>query len=292
MAQFTADRDASLLDLLRERYPQWKTTTLRQRLKNGMVLVDGTPQVAAAQPVAIGMVIEVLAKPRLPDSQFSPRLGLPPLEILYADDTLLAVDKPSGLLSVASERERHETAIHVMREWLAGPDRTPGVELHAAHRLDRDASGVLLLTRTMAAKRWLAKEWHRFEKVYLAVTDGIPEPRQGVIDVPLWEDKGLFVRPADKGRGEAADTRYAVVKTWGSRALVRVELGTGRKHQIRVHLSQIGCPIVGDLRYGVSKAPRLALHSHILRIYHPDDGRQLEIESPEPALFPRMLKKR
>lgn len=139
-------------------------------------------------------------------------------------------------------------------------------------------------------KRRLAASWRKYEKIYLAVTDGVPEPGEGRVEVPLWEDKGLFVRPAEKGGGEAALTLYRVLRRNRGRALVEVRLGTGRKHQIRVHLAYLGCPLVGDLRYGVSKARRLALHAHVLRIVHPADGKVVEMTAPVPDDFRKMLK--
>ncbi len=296
MPRFRVDAPAKTLAFLRERLPQWKTPTLKQRLKHGLVLRNGSPVLSGAEALRAGDVVEILAVPPQPESLLPVGLGEAPLPVLYADDDLIAVEKPSGLLSVATEREKENTAIRIMREWLpASPDEGGGggggEKLHAAHRLDREASGVLLLARSLATKRALASMWKEFEKVYLAVTDGVPEEREGVIDTPLWEDRGLFVRPAVEGRGgESALTMYRVVKVVRGRALLEVRLGTGRKHQIRVHLAGLGCPIVGDLRYGVSKASRLALHAHRLVLLHPVSGKRIEIVSPVPSLFKKMLR--
>lgn len=290
MPRFQADKPERILDFLKRRLPEWKATTLKQRLKNGLILVNDAPVTSGAARVDAGDRVEILAVPASPASFFPPGLGEPPLDILYADDSLIAVDKPSGLLSVASERERSLTAIRVMREWLQGMERESRRELHAAHRLDREASGVLLLTRSLEGKRLLARNWHSFEKIYLAVVDGAPAADAGCVDVPLWEDKGLFVRIARSGDGESAVTRYRTLEKRAGRSLLEVRIETGRKHQIRVHLAHLGCPIVGDLRYGRSKASRLALHAHILRIHHPVDGRLLEMVAPVPDDFARMLR--
>lgn len=300
MPIFTAPEAGTLLELLKAHFPDWKTQTLRERLKHGLVTVNGKAAVSGGLRVKAGVTIEIAAKPKPVMSRdfFPDGLGEPPLPLLYADADLLAVDKPSGLLSVATEREREETAVHLMREWLAGAPRgnrtertEPAPTVHAAHRLDRDASGVLLFARSLEIKRRLAAEWRNFEKIYLAVTDGAPAEKEGTVDTPLWEDKGLFVRKARPGAGEAALTRYRVLKQVGGRSLIEVELGTGRKHQIRVHLSQLGCPIVGDLRYGVSKARRLCLHAHHLKLARPSDGKAITITAPVPALFKRELER-
>lgn len=289
MPRYRAEQEERLLDFLKHRLNGWKVSTVKQRLKNGLVLRNGEPAHSGAAMLAPGDTVEILAVPPSPAAYLPVGLGEPPLPVLYADDHLIAVDKPSGLLSVASERERNLTAVRVMREWLAGFDREASRELHAAHRLDRDASGVLLFARSLAVKRSLAASWHKFEKIYAAVVDGVPPEKEGVIDVPLWEDKGLFVRVADGRGGESALTRYRLVRKSGGRSLFEVSLGTGRKHQIRVHLAHIGCPIVGDTRYGVSKASRLALHAARLRLLHPADGREVTITARMPHLFGRML---
>ncbi len=181
MPRFTVEARTGALDFLRQRLPQWKTPTIRQRLANGLVLRNGAPALSGAETLLPGDVIEVLAVPPRPDAFLPPGLGEPPMPVLYADDDLIAVDKPSGLLSVATERERSSTVIRLMREWLLGDGRDGSLELHTAHRLDREASGVLLLARSLETKRTLSAMWKRFEKVYLAVTDGIPDPRQGEI---------------------------------------------------------------------------------------------------------------
>lgn len=275
-----------MIDALKRAFPDWKTTTLKQRLKNGLVTVNDAPVASGAAMVHPGDSMEILAKPVSPASWFPAKLGAPPIEVIHADDSILAVDKPSGLLSVASERERNITAVRLMRDWLEGQEG----EIHAAHRLDRDASGVLLFARSLPLKRKLAANWHRFRKTYLAVVDGVPPEKEGTIDKPLWEDKGLFVRVADHRGGESAVTHYRLIRTNGKRSILEVDIETGRKHQIRVHLASLGCPIVGDVRYGVSKASRLALHAHRLRLFHPVDGREAAITAKTPPLFSRWLR--
>lgn len=289
MPRFTVEHSGGMLDALKNHFPDWKVTTLKQRLKNGLVLRNGAPVVSGAEVVEAGDVIQILAAPPRPAAYLPAGLGEPPMDVLYADDCLLAVDKPSGLLSVATEREKNLTAIRVMRDWFMGFERDERRELHAAHRLDREASGVLLFTRSLALKRQLAASWSRFDKTYLAVVDGTPAAEEGSVDAPLWEDKGLFVRVSESGAGEHALTHYRVLKKSRGRSLLEVRLETGRKHQIRVHLAHLGCPIVGDLRYGRSKAPRLALHAHKLRLLHPIDGRSVEIVAAIPAQFKKML---
>lgn len=286
----TVEKGMDLRSFLRFGLPDWKAGTLRQRLRHGLILLDGRAIRRDDVRLAPGQVVEILARPANPAGIFPVGLGNPPLELVYADPVLLAVNKPSGLLSVASERERKLTAVRLMRDWLGGLKRGEPRELHAAHRLDRDASGVLLFARGLDVRSRLIAEWRNFGKTYLAVTDGVPPATEGNVDVPLREDRGLFVRAAGERVGKEARTRYRLLKTSGGRSLLEVGLDTGRKHQIRAHLAHIGCPIVGDRRYGGSKAPRLALHAAELRLAHPDSGRGLIIRAPVPPIFNRLLR--
>lgn len=300
MPCFQVERPGLLLDVLKRQATGWKVSTLKQRLKHRLILVDGSPAQSGAQRVEVGVRIEILSIPPSPESFLPAFLGEPPLPILYADAHLIAIDKPFGLLSVASEREKKNTAVRIMRDWFRSHEfhqanddtgemgkNVQHEEIHAAHRLDREASGVLLLTRNIETKRALAAAWHGFEKKYIAVADGVPAQKEGVVDLALWEDRGLFVRPSEGGI--PAVTRYRMLKQNGTRSLLEIWLDTGRKHQIRVHMASIGCPLVGDRRYGVSKAARLALHASCLRITHPVTGEYLEISSPTPTAFKNLL---
>ena len=290
MPKFEAKWPGGLLEILKDAYPDWKTGTLKQRLKAGLVQVNDKIERSGGAKLDKGDRIEIYSHPAGSRVLFPTHMGEPPMEILYSDHELLAVDKPHGLLSVASPRERNFTAIRLMRDWLSQLSIESSENLHAAHRLDREASGVLLMARSSQVKKLLAASWHTFEKTYLAVTDGVPYEPEGTIDVPLWEDKGLFVRTDERGDGLPAVTHYRTLKSSAGRALIEVKLGTGRKHQIRVHLAHIGCPIVGDLRYGKSKAKRLALHASSLKITHPTTGKEVFIQAATPKFFTNRMK--
>jgi 23S rRNA pseudouridine1911/1915/1917 synthase len=249
--------------------------------------VDGGRVSRFSLVLSPGQKLRVLSALPGPAEVFPPGLGPSPLDILHADPWLVAIDKPSGLLSVATEREKTLTAVRLMRDWLSGLKNPEERELHAAHRLDRDASGVLLLARSLETRSRLVAGWRGFAKTYLAVVDGLPPRPEGKLETPLREDRGLFVRAAATGGGREAITYYRLLRRRGGRSLLEVRLDTGRKHQIRVHLAHLGCPVAGDRRYGGSQAPRLALHAGELALTHPEDGRQLRIRSETP---PELLK--
>jgi len=210
----------------------------------------------------------------------------PPVPVLHQDEDLIAIDKPAGLISVGTERERQHTALALVRAWLAGPGRRGA--LWPAHRLDRETSGVLLFARTPEARAALQAGWPQVSKRYLAVVEGRPEPPEGRIDQPLREDENLRVLAGEHPDAKPARTRYALEHAAGGRALLRVELETGRRHQIRVHLAWLGVPVVGDPRYGRA-GERLGLHAHELELRHPRDGRALLLRAPPPRAFRALL---
>jgi 23S rRNA pseudouridine1911/1915/1917 synthase len=278
---FRAPRAAPLFELLTTRFADWSRNTLRERLRRGCVDVDGAIVQRADQMVSAGAEITVRG---LGEAKAAVRRTTgPSLPVLHLDDDLLAIDKPEGLLSVSTDDEHRRTALAQARSQL--PD---GSDLWPVHRLDRETSGVLLFARSRTARDSVQAAWERTRKVYLAVTDGVPDPADGTIDVPLWEDQNLRVRTGVHPEAKPARTHYRTVRTVGGRALLEVELDTGRKHQIRVHLQARGWPVLGDDRYGAADE-RLFLHAARLELPHPRDGRVLVLTAPVPKSFARAL---
>lgn len=281
---FVADRAAPLFELLTTRFAAWSRNTLRERLQRGCVDVDGAIVRRVDHPVIAGATITVRA---LGDAAAPPskhRGGGAPLPVLHLDAELLAIDKPAGLLSVSTDDENRRTALAQARGLLPGGHG----DLWPAHRLDRETSGVLLFARSRAVRDSVQAAWERTRKVYVAITVGVPEPVDGTIDLPLWEDHNLRVRTGSHPEARPARTHYRTVRTVAGRALLEVELDTGRKHQIRVHLQSRGWPVLGDDRYGEADE-RLFLHAARLELPHPRDGRPLVLSAPVPPAFARAL---
>jgi len=270
------DQPARLLAFLRQALPGWKRTTLEQRMRAGCVRVNGGV-VVRNDPVAAGDEVFVGDHADALDTR------LPPagLRILHEDEALIAVDKPAGLLSVSTERERERTALVLLREHLSRPREA--VRLWPVHRLDRETSGVLVFAKSAAARDLLQERWSECRKTYLALVEGRPRPAAGLIDEPLYEDQALFVRVGRGPQSKPARTRYRTLESAARRALLEVELETGRKHQIRAHLAHLGHPVVGDRRYGHAGA-RLFLHAHALELTLAGGG-TLRILAPRPAGF-------
>jgi 23S rRNA pseudouridine1911/1915/1917 synthase len=290
--QICAQAAARLLDCLRTELPTWKRKTLEQRIRGGCVRVNGATVVRPETSVASGDRIEVGDTPS--DTVASAALRLP-FPLLHDDAHIVAIDKPAGLLSVATETGGERTALSLLRAGLALPSRgrsATEVPLWPVHRIDRETSGVLLFAKTQQARETLQRGWSSARKLYLAVIDGRIEPPSGLIDAPLWEDTLLFVHAGAHPSAKPARTRYATLRTQGTRALLEIELETGRRHQIRAHLASRGCTIVGDTRYGPpdARAPRMGLHALRLVVSHPDDGRELVLEAPPPRAFDDLLR--
>ena len=278
--RLVVDQPARLLEFLRRRLPEWKRSTLEKRLRAGCVYVNGVP-VRRNEALAAGDEVLVGGEDAAPPAPPAPK-GIP---VLFADEELVAIDKPAGLLSVGSERERGRTALALLRASLSRPGKPAA--LWPVHRLDRETSGVLLFARTAAARDALQARWSEAEKVYLAIVVGAPEPASGAIEQPLFEDGDLFVRVGARPGAKAARTRYATREVQGGRALLEVGLDSGRKHQIRAHLAWLGHPLVGDARYGVA-GPRLGLHA--LRLCVPHRARELVLEARPPRDFLALLR--
>jgi 23S rRNA pseudouridine1911/1915/1917 synthase len=283
--RLVVDSPALLLAFLEQRLQGWSRSTLKQRLRLGCVRINGTAARRHDHPLHPGDAVEVAKPGDAPLPGTGPR-GLP---LLHFDDDLVAVDKPAGLLSVASDRQRERTALAIVGEWLSRPGRE--VRVWPVHRLDRETSGVLLIARSQSARANVQASWDAAHKVYLAVVSGRPEPESGTIDQPVWEDDDLNVHVGDHARARPACSRYRTLESSVDRSLLEVTLDTGRRHQIRVHLAWIGHAIVGDPRYG-TPAPRMGLHARRLEVLQPRDGRRLILEAPLPSGFLGLLQSR
>lgn len=252
-----------------------------QLMRMGRIAVNGAPVTRHDHPVGPADTLTLLPKDAAAADFSHPGCRVP---ILHMDDHIIVVDKPAGLLSVATETNTTDTAFTRLRQWL---EQKHAGRPFVVHRLDRETSGLLLFARSAEAREQLQDSWDQVSKTYLAQCAGIPNPPEGTIDSYLEEgsDLKVRVRPQPGGNAKRAISRYRVLTSRKGTTLIEVALETGRKHQIRVHLASLGCPVAGDKVYGTSDGPRMALHAWKMTLRHPASGRELSLEAPAPALF-------
>jgi len=258
--------------------------TRKQLLATGRIRVNGKVVQRADAPLASGDVLEVAR--RTPDASLPRGLAL-----VYEDDDVIVVDKPAGLLTIATERERQRTAYAYLTA-RAHARRPPG-RIFVVHRLDRGASGLLVFATSPEAKRQLQAQFaaHSIERAYLAVVEGRVAAPEGTITSRLIDDAVGPVRTTHRSdRGRAAVTRWRRLHAGTHHTLLEVRLETGRRNQIRVHLAGHGHPVAGDTAYGSRTDPigRLALHAHVLGFDHPRTGSRVRFVSPAPGEFAKL----
>ncbi len=215
------------------------------------------------------------------------------LSILYEDDVILVVDKINGLLTVGTDREKYKTAYFLLNDYVKKGNTRSKNRVFVVHRLDKDTSGVLIFAKNEEAKRFLQDEWKTFSKKYFALVHGILQDKAGEITSYLYENKAYRVYSVnDPEKGKLAKTAYRVIKETENFSLLEIDLLTGRKNQIRVHLSEKGHPVVGDKTYGKSDKgiKSLALHSSSLKITHPITKKKMSFETGIPSYFKSLLK--
>jgi 23S rRNA pseudouridine1911/1915/1917 synthase len=206
------------------------------------------------------------------------------LTIVHLDDAVVVVDKPAGLLSMGSDREKQRTAHRFLNEHLKALTKSSRQQAFIVHRLDRETSGLMMFARNESIQMALRDSWKEVGKKYLAVVEGAPPGVSGTLRDQLAETKALKVRRVENG-GRLAITHYRVIRRRADRSLLELTLETGRKNQIRVQVAAAGFPIVGDRKYGAKTDParRLALHSCELSFRHPTTQLEMRFQSELPA---------
>lgn len=202
------------------------------------------------------------------------------------------IDKPSGIPTIGSDRDKSRTVHTVLNEYVRKGNPRSKNRIFVVHRLDRDTSGILIFAKSEQIKNLLQTNWHEVDKNYLAVVHGTPTPKCGTFSSYLAENKAFTVYSTqDSSVGKLSHTEYKVLKEQNRFSLLAIHLLTGRKHQIRVHLSEHGHAIVGDKKYGRNNdsCNTLALHACSLSFKHPVSGKLLSFTSHMPALFTRLI---
>jgi len=278
--RYRVTQPQSLLDALAELYPDSSRTTLRQMLQGGRVRVNGAPLVDAKRKVSAGDEVTVVSRAEavtLPSS----------LTVLHEDDDVIVLIKANGLLTVPTEREPENNAQQMLNEYL---QEKSGGRVHVVHRLDRETSGVLVFAKNFKAREVLKEKFaaHDIDRVYVAIVEGKMHPPSGTIRSNLLERPNLRMESVKRHPdAKAAVTHYKTIESAGPYSMLDVTLETGRKNQIRAHLSEAGHPVVGDQFYGSKTNPlgRLGLHARLLGFEHPGTGKRMTFTAPLPQQF-------
>ena len=276
----TATSDTTLLEFLFSAMPDRKRTAVKQLLAHNQVAVNGIPTRQFDTPVPAGAVVDVNFSREF--RVFSHRR----LKIVYEDEYIIVVNKGYGLLSMATDNDRGaETAYSILREYLKW--QNPANRLFIVHRLDRDTSGLMMFAKTEEAKIAMQHNWNNMvlSREYVCVVEGTPDPAEGIIRNYLAENSKHEMYVTDNpDEGQLAVTRYSTIKSRNGYSLLKVNLNTGRKNQIRAHMSSIGYPISGDRKYGgnSNRIYRLALHARTLHFAHPITRKEMLFELPIP----------
>jgi RluA family pseudouridine synthase len=210
------------------------------------------------------------------------------LTVLYEDQDIIVIDKSTGLLTVKANYEKQKTAHQILTDYIRRGSAVSARKIFVVHRLDRETSGVLVFAKSFKAMENLKRQWATVTKKYLAVVRGVLTEKNGTITSYLAENDDYEVFSVkDPEKGKPARTKYKVIKETDRFSLLEIELLTGKKNQIRVHLSEQGHPVVNDDKYGngAKIGGRLALHSWSLSFNHPHSGKRLTFEAKVPDYF-------
>ncbi len=281
--RLTVKQNTKLLEFLFASLPTWPKKTVKQRLQGGSVAVNSTVTTQHDAPLKAGDVVEVgvVRKALTPDNSSQK------LEILYQDKEVIAINKPAGLLSVGTTSENKNHALALLRQQLSHAKNQ--IKLWPVHRLDRDTSGILLFATSKELREAVMDKWGVSQKIYLAVVEGVPKETSGTIDQPLRLDEKLYCMHVGKHKDALpALTHYRLLKSTATRSLLEVRIETGRQHQIRAHMAWLGCPIVGDERYG-KKGDKMGLHAMRLKFVHPVTKKEILLEVDAPKAFYGLL---
>lgn len=280
--EFPVNSPVKLMEHLSASMPDRKRTFIKQLLSHNQVAVNGRPEsqfdleLQPSDSVKVNFTHEFKV--------FNNRR----LKIVYEDDDIIVVEKGYGLLSMGNDKKPDNTAYSILRDYVKWTN--PLNKIFIVHRLDRDTSGLMMFAKSMEAKEKMQHNWNNMviNRVYVAVVEGEPEEKEGTVKSYLVENSRYEVYSTDDPKkGQLAVTRYRTIQTNGKYSLLELELDTGRKNQIRVHMHDLGHPISGDTKYGAEKSPlhRLALHAKTLRFIHPITRQIMDFSSRVPGGF-------
>lgn len=275
MLTFKAPSDMTLLELLTLFAPDSSRTTLRSWIEMGRVSIEDQEIKRASAPVRKGQRVAIGKRRKFIDRD---------AEVLFEDEHIIVIDKPAGLLSVATDTGEQLSLHKILKRRRNNNER-----VFPVHRLDRETSGVLVFAYTQEAREKLKARFarHDIDREYAAVVHGKVEASKGMWQSYLIEDANYFVKSTRSSEGRLAITHFSTLAVKGDYTLLHLKLETGKKNQIRVHATEAGHPIAGDKKYGLKhdQVERLCLHAFRLGFLHPITQKPMVFTSAIPELF-------
>lgn len=287
LTKISVKEDDTLMNFLLNKMGGMSRTSVKSLLSHRQVSVNDKITTQYNAPLKANDLVVIN------HSRGNTELSHPKLSVIYEDSDLIVVDKKEGLLTVTAGSGRETTAFSILRSYVKKSSKFN--KIYTVHRLDRETSGLLIFAKNRDVQHMLRDNWHNIvtKRIYVAVVEGkVLKEKEQIISWLVENKISLKVKssPYDNG-GKQAITNYKVVKSNNDFSLVEIELETGRKNQIRVHMESIGHPIAGDQKYGSTTGiGRLALHAKLLEFYHPTSGKLMRIETPIPKEFLRLVK--
>ena len=289
--EYPVTKDSELLEFLLATLKDQSRNSVKSLLSNHRVSVDGAPISQFNFKLYKGDVVIISKTP----IRKKTRSNLP---IIYENEEIIVINKPSGLLSIASDKEKGSTAYRMLTDYVQQKDKHN--RIFVVHRLDEDTSGVLMVAKNPKIQQQLQDNWNDLVKSrgYFAIVDGIMEQKSGTIKSYLKKNaQNMMYSSKKEGDGQFSVTHYKVIAENGNYSLLDVHIDSGRKNQIRVHLGDIGHNVIGDDKYGNPTNPikRLGLHAYELELTHPVTGKNMKFTAPMPkeffTLFPNIKNK-
>ena len=286
LREYPVTKNCELLEFLLEVLKGQSRNSVKSLLTNHRVSVDGAPISQYNFQLAKGDVVIISKTP----IHKKTRSNLP---IIFENDEFIVINKPSGLLSIASDKEKGSTAYRMLTDYVQQKDKHN--RIYVVHRLDEDTSGVLMVAKNEKIRDLLQEKWNDLvsKRGYFAIVEGQMKEKQGTIKSYLKKNSQNMMYSSKKvGDGQLAITHYKVIKEIENYSLLDVNIDSGRKNQIRVHLGDLGHHVIGDDKYGNPSNPikRLGLHAYELELEHPVTHKVMKFTAPMPKEFKTLFK--
>lgn len=278
--EYPVKEKCELLEFLFKTFPSQSRNSVKSLLSSHRVTVDGAPVTQFNLGLVPGDTVVISSTP----IRKVTRSNLP---ILYEDNEIIVINKPSGLLSIASDKEKGATAYRMLSDYVQQKDKHNRV--FVVHRLDEDTSGVLMVAKNPNIQKALQDNWNDIvsKRGYFAIVEGKMPQKTGTIKSYLKKNAQNMMYSSKDKTGQLSVTHYRVIKENDQYSLLDVNIDTGRKNQIRVHLGDLGHHVIGDDKYGEPSNPikRLGLHAYCLELTHPITGKKMKFNAPIPEEF-------